>query len=150
MVKYEISKSGSVLYRIDDDNRTVEATIKCNPCDPQLLFDSQLYRHILGNGDGVVDNLEFAPNKFKIAVAYTGRSKCHPDDIFDVEYGKRLALLRAKEKYQKAVEKKLFSISQWISTLCGRVSNLYSKHYRALLDTYSDLYQIEKSKEMYN
>ena len=147
-MKYETSKSGSVMYEIDSENRTVKATIACNPSDPQLMFNSQLYKLILGEGDRVVDELGYSPKKFQIARSYAGIAKCHPDDKFDAEVGKRIALLRAKEKYQRAVDNKLFKISWWISELASRAENFRLNHLYSYYETIDDLCDIEEDKRM--
>lgn len=41
---------------------------------------------------------------------YTGIARCMPDDEWDEEYGKKLALLRAKQKRGKAVNKVLHMV----------------------------------------
>lgn len=139
----EISKSTNVVYYIDRDNGEVIARIKCDEDDPQHVFDSQLIKHACGIGLGPVQEMDISIFKYRIKSEYVGKAKCHPDDEFDVEFGKRLALLRAKQKYLKAMESKMYEINEWIQELAERTNNLYLRQYRQRIDNGSDLYTCE-------
>lgn len=143
-MRVEYSKSRNVVYTIDEANGTVMAKLLCHAEDPQLLFDNQLFKHILGNDMGPVQESDIFPIKFQIKNEYIGKAKCHPDDKFDIEFGKRLALLRAKSKYLRAIEHKMFLINDWIYDLSERTNELYLKQYRYYIDNNSDLYILEQ------
>ena len=57
--------------------------------------------------------LKYAPSIFyswdlcKIPDVFSGVARCAPEDEFDVEYGKKLALIRAKRKRGQAINKSL-------------------------------------------
>ena len=139
----EISKSSNVVYYIDEDKGEVIARIKCDEDDPQRVFDSQLVKHACGIGLGPVQEMDISLFKYRIKNEYVGKAKCHPDDVFDIEIGKRLALLRAKQKYLNAMESKMYEINEWVQGLAERANNLYLRQYRQLIDNGSDLYTYE-------
>jgi len=143
MEKYEVSKSGRVTYCIDEANRTVTATIFCNKDEPYHCVESQLYKSFLAEGAALkwVATIPNAPEKYSIKAEYVGKAVCHPGDMFDAEVGKRLALLRAQVKYNRAaykvlsafwhdvfqVEKRMFKLSQnAFHRYCGVTENLYT------------------------
>ena len=45
--------------------------------------------------------------RYTIEDTFVGVAKCSPDDTFDLEYGRRLALVRAKSKRGAAINKAL-------------------------------------------
>lgn len=134
MQTIEFSKSGNVVYTIDTDAKTVTAKIKCREEEPQNLFDGQLDRHICGSGLGVVDESDIFPAKFRIKTEYIGKAKCHPDDTFDINFGKMLALERAKQKRFIDMEYKCLLIYDWMKGLLERTKKVYTKQYRQLID----------------
>ena len=46
-------------------------------------------------------------SRYSIEHCYIGIAKCAPEDTFDEDYGKKLALLKAKEKRGKAINNAL-------------------------------------------
>lgn len=150
MIYYELSKSGNVAYKIDEENRTIEASISCDVYIPQSMINDLILKYINACGFGFLESAWFFPGSFNINKSYTGKSKCHPEDVFDVEFGKKLALLRAKWKYQRAIEKKLELIAKWFSELNNKVDKLYMSQSRMLIDVCSELYQTEKETGLYD
>lgn len=149
MQRIEFSKSGNVVYHIDTDKKTVIAKIKCSVSEPQQLFDSQLSKHICGTGLAVVGDqwtFDYCAPKVCINSEYVGTAKCHPDDEFNEDFGKRLALIRAKKKYLDAMEKKMLVIKDWIFDLAIRTNDLYMNQYRKYIDCNSDLYMLLATK----
>ena len=144
-MKIEYSKGGNIEYRIDEENRTVTAILYCSYRDPQMLFDKVVKNYIKGNGIGPVavgwDNEKYYINDY-----YVGKAKCHPDDTFDVEFGKRLALARVKQKYQRAVNKSIYEMHKYIGWLYKTVIDFSMKHYRKDIDYSCALNAIESEK----
>ena len=147
---YELSKNGNVVYKIDGENRTIEASISCDVHTPQLMLNDSVLKYIEACGFGLIESAWFFYERFDINKSYTGKSKCHPEDVFDVEFGKRLALLRAKRKYQRAVEIKLELIAKRFSELSNKVDKLYMDQSRMLIDVCSELYKTEKETGLYD
>ena len=148
-MKIEYSKGGNIEYRIDEENRTVKAILYCSYRDPQMLFDKVVKNYIKGNGTGPVavgwDNEKYYINDY-----YVGKAKCHPDDTFDVEFGKRLALARVKQKYQRAVNKSIFNMHNYVYKLYKAIFDYSMKHYRKDIDYSCALSAIESEKRNAN
>jgi len=136
MQMIEFSKSGNVVYYIDTDSKTVVAKLRCHEDDPMTLIGSQLMKQTSGDGFGPLElaAYPFFFEEFKIQNDYIGKAKCHPDDEFDIDFGKRLALLRAKQKYLNAVERVLGKSARWIEDVGRRIDKLYLAHYRKAID----------------
>lgn len=149
MVKYEYSKNKDVVFQIDTDKKTVEAIIVCNQYSPQVCVGRELEKYMDSNGIGVFDEMNLPLQKYKINSRYVGKAKCHPNDTFDIEFGKKLALLRAREKFHRAMTHKLEDIHEWINGLQDRVTNRYNKCYRSLINTTCELFEIEKETGLY-
>lgn len=141
----EFSNSGNVVYYIDYNNKLVLARIKCNEDDPQLVFDSQFFKQCNGKGLGPLQEMDVAVHKYRIRRDYIGKAKCHPDDEFDVELGKRLALLRAKRKYLRAMENKMALIDTWMTEMCDRTHDICRSQYRQWIDNETELEKMEAS-----
>ena len=44
---------------------------------------------------------------------FVGKSKCSPDDVFDIEKGKKIAFKRAYAKYARAKSRELTHFKNW-------------------------------------
>ncbi len=60
-------------------------------------------------------------HKYFINDVFTGVAKCSPDDSFDLEYGKKLALTKAKASRGKAINN---AINLFIKNLNKSINNL--------------------------
>ena len=136
MQMIEFSKSGNVIYHIDTETKTVIAKLKCNENDPMTLIGSQLMKQTSGAGFGPLElaAYPFFFEDFKVRNEYYGKAKCHPDDEFDIDFGKRLALLRAKQKYLDAVERVLDKSNKWVEQVANRIDRLCMSQYRKVID----------------
>lgn len=136
MQMIEFSKSGNVVYHIDTESKTVIAKLKCHENDPMTLIGSQLMKQTSGAGFGPLElaAYPFFFDEFKVRNEYYGKAKCHPDDEFDIDFGKRLALLRAKQKYLDAVERVLDKSNKWVEQVANRIDRLCMSQYRKVID----------------
>ena len=136
MQMIEFSKSGNVVYHIDTESKTVVAKLKCHENDPMTLIGSQLMKQTSGAGFGPLElaAYPFFFEDFKVRNEYYGKAKCHPDDEFDIDFGKRLALLRAKQKYLDAVERVLDKSNKWVEQVANRIDRLCMSQYRKVID----------------
>jgi len=147
MKSIEYSKNGDVVFYIDTDKRTIVAVLKCQKDEPNTIYESQLDKLCASSSIQLQPSLDFYGVKHVlINDRFVGKAKCHPNDEFDIEYGKALALLRAKEKHQKALEAKLLMIDNTIKDFAKRMHRRYEKQYRALLDIRSQVYAKECEK----
>ena len=148
MRREEWSNGKRVRYIIDEEEKTVVAVLYAESDNALTMFDSMLLRMLDGNQGGPVcpNDFMFSKKNYRLnRNIYRGKARCHPNDTFDVEFGKRLALLRAQVKYHMAIEKKLSDIWCFMDDLHDNFEKVMNKHYRKYLDICSDLYAIEKS-----
>ena len=80
-------------------------------------------------------NSRFMPNKYLIDNVYTGVAKCAPEDTFDEEYGKKVALAKAKRKRGKAINR---AIRKYIMDTHRDLSNLTQYGYHELPELITD------------
>ena len=46
---------------------------------------------------------------------FVGKAKCNPDDVFDIEKGKKIAFKRAYAKYSRAKSRELTHFKNWLT-----------------------------------
>ena len=63
-------------------------------------------------------------SRYLINNVYVGMAKCSPEDEFDLEYGKRLALNRAKDKRNRAVSR---AIGRYVNDMKRVLDSLYER-----------------------
>lgn len=136
MQTIEFSKSGNVVYHIDTETKTVIAKLRCHENDPMTLIGSQLMKQTSGVGFGPLElaAYPFFFEDYKIRNEYYGKAKCHPDDEFDIDFGKRLALIRAKQKYLDAVERVLDESNMWVEEVSARIDKLWMSQCRKVVE----------------
>ena len=150
MVRKEMSKSGNVEFTIDEEKKVITATIKCSGSDAEKIFDSLLRKSFRGHGRiGFVFYHDGYKKNVCINKEYTGKAKCHQSDEFDIKFGKRLALLRAKNKYLRAVNNALYKMVSVMDDVHASAEKMFNKHYRYEIDNSSEIYRIEKETGLY-
>lgn len=77
-----------------------KGVIVCRLLDCEEIAISRIFKY-------VKISCIFNYDKYLINDVYTGVAKCSPEDTFNEEYGKKLALSRAKKKRGKAINKAL-------------------------------------------
>ena len=97
-----------VIFKVIPEHRIVKAEI--NDCEFDAI--SEFNRKFLAHS---TSSLTLAPanyydEKFMMPNTYSVVVRCHPDDEFDEEKGKRLALDRLADKYTKSLNKHLDNI----------------------------------------
>lgn len=126
----EKSKSGSVTWYINEETRTVVAKIQCNSFEVLDLVDKVIYQLTESQYSCTPNSPNEVPfyisarggKRFRIKDYYIGKAQCSPSDKFDVEFGKKLALLRAKQKYHFAVQKILIDYDMFLGNLFEAVA----------------------------
>ena len=81
------------------------------------------------------------PLKLKISLFHMnydecGKAKCHPNDKFDVEYGKKLARKRLLKKYSRMRYLFLKELDNYIASCLSIVSTKMDKYYLASEEAY--------------
>ena len=97
-----------VIFKVIPEHRIVKAEI--DNCEFDAIFEFN--RKFLAHS---TSSLTFAPTnccdeRFMMRPTYSVVVRCHPDDEFDEEKGKRLALDRLADKYTKSLNKHLDNI----------------------------------------
>ena len=112
-----------VKYVVDEANRVVVAEIEGVDLDAQAklnnkiipVVSSKLKVHSISKGswdpwgDSVTDEF-IMPYKLR-AVA-----RCHPEDTWDIEKGKQIALKKLDEKYEAAINKRINNFANVLSS----------------------------------
>lgn len=103
------NSDGNVSYSIDEEKGRVTATIHCGLYADARFIANKLIKYVnANNGQCPIRQAALYRPKRAMLTQYSGVAKCHPNDVFDVEFGKRLALARAQAKYHIALRKSLF------------------------------------------
>lgn len=141
-VRTEKSKGGNVKYIINEFDRTITAVLKVDKYEPQRIFEKAFIKRA-SEQDGIILRLpDFYDEAYTTKKYYEGVARCHPEDQFDVEFGKKLALERAKRKHFIAVARQVAEITTYIADLgCDMNKKLISicSHLHDCRDTIYDL-----------
>lgn len=122
----------NVVYHINKDKGVVVCILKCDTEEPQLIFESTLFK--IYRADNIRVCGIYDPNRnTKINEQYVGIARCSKNDTFDEEFGKKLALARAKVKKTYALQKQFF---KYIDAL-DQVNYIVGKKHDKLYSAYS-------------
>ena len=113
-----------VIFKVFPEHRVIKAEI--NDCEFDAIYEFN--RRFLAHSTPSLTlsachrrNEKFImPNTFSVVV------RCHPDDKFDEEKGKRLALNRLADKYTKSLNKHLENILNAIDESLYELANYLS------------------------
>lgn len=137
-----ITKSGNVTYYVNREKRTVVAVIKCSAGAPMNILDGVFDK--FENMNGNKNLLEVGFDNFYIKNAfvdnrYVGIAKCREGDIFDEEFGKKLALARAKAKKANAIHINFFKFIEQLDQLNYMAGKKYDELYRRWIDSQKEI-----------
>ena len=131
-IRKEQKEGSSIIYLIDEENKTVTAKIPANNAYLSVRYDCHKH-HFAPYGMWSVEK-EDRRNYI------IGKAVCAPEDTFDVEVGKKLARVRALKKFY-AIKMKAFDT----------IAAEYDGYLRAIEDymnyswlRYNDNLEIEK------
>ena len=110
LMNTKTDKTNNIKYLVCPEKRIVV----CLLSDCEDLACKKINKYI---------DAAFFWSDFKIKDTYRGIAKCDPRDTFDVEYGKKLALERAKKKRAKAVNKALDKYVAALKESINKISN---------------------------
>lgn len=74
--------------------------------------------------------VEFESDELMLKCTYKGVAKCHPEDEFNVEEGKKVAKAKLLEKYNKAFNKALMNATDILYVLFESISDVEEKYIR--------------------
>lgn len=140
--KNTVTKSGSVTYYVNLDKKTVVAVIECDTGTPLYIFDRMFDKFENMNGNKNLMDMHFDNFNIKNAFInerYVGVAKCHEHDTFDEEFGKKLALARAKAKKADAIHAKFFKFIEQLDELNYLAGKKSDELYRRWIDSQNEI-----------
>ena len=146
--KNVVTKSGSVTYYVNRDKKTVVAVIECDTGTPLYIFDRMFDKFENMNGNKNLLDIHFDNFYIKNAFInerYVGVAKCHEHDAFDEEFGKKLALARAKAKKAYAVNASFFEFVEQLDKLNYLVGKKSDELYRRWIDSQEEIADLLRS-----
>lgn len=151
--KNVVTKSGSVTYYVNRDKKTVVAVIECDIGTPLYIFNRMFDKFESTNGNKNLLDVHFDEPAFRNTIInerYVGVAKCHEHDTFDEEFGKKLALARAKAKKADAIHAKFFKFIEQLDELNYLAGKKSDELYRRWIDSQNEitdlLWSISKGK----
>lgn len=121
----------NVSYIVKADAGVVVAVLKTDPCETIDIFyntAASANRAIPARNRVAFIEANYVPSPLKNQ--YVGIAKCSKNDKFDVEFGKKLALTRAKLKKTKAIQKRF-----------NKYVDMMHKYYKAFEKKYDSIYR---------
>lgn len=127
----QVSNGGNVTYYINEEAGVVVAKIECMHREPDEIVESISWklRRSDSRMEGINTYLAGDNSRYELRPYYTGVAKCSPDDTFDIEVGKRIALARAQIKYHEALGDILLDIAESVSVFVQTIADRASREY---------------------
>jgi len=146
--KNVVTKSKNVTYYVNREKKTVVAVIKCDALTPLYILDKVFDK--LENVYGNHNLLEMSFDNYHVKNAlinerYVGIAKCRDSDTFDEEFGKKLALARAKAKKADAVYRNFFKFIEQLDKLNYLAGKKSDELYRRWIDSEAEVGELLKS-----
>lgn len=116
-----------VIYSVFPEHKIVVAEIRGCELDAVNIVNGRFVPHAtsaLHVGVNYYDERFVMPYKFK------GVAKCHEDDVFDVEVGKRIALNKLTETYHKSLNTHLWNYTKYLSDGVDNIVDYLEKRTR--------------------
>lgn len=135
VVVVEFSKGKNVKYIVNHKTKQVEAHLYVEACEPQDLFDKVLFSCLSQQKFTPIEDVDYMDSRSFTHPEYIGVAKCHPGDEFDVEFGKKLALARAKKKHNFALINRFTDLVNVVADLAERNLEMADKLYRRWIDS---------------
>lgn len=146
--KNVVTKSKNVTYYVNREKKTVVAVIKCDVLTPLYILDKVFDKFENANGNHNLLEMSFDNRHVKnvlINERYVGIAKCHDSDTFDEEFGKKLALARAKFKKVAAVYDNFFEFVDQLDELNYLAEKKSDELYSRWIDSEAEVEELLKS-----
>ena len=125
----------NVSYIIKADAGVVVAVLKTDPCETiDIFYNTLVSAHNTIPARNRVVNVEASFLTAPLKNQYVGVAKCSKNDKFDVEFGKKLALTRAKLKKTKAIQKRFDKYVDMMHEYYKAFEKKYDSIYREAID----------------
>lgn len=133
--KNTIYNSKNVTYYINYDKKVVVAVLKCDSETPIMIADNTIEK-----AKRDTDVLLVSPYVLnfdnRIKGQFVGIARCNENDVFDVEFGKELALARAKAKKAFAVRDAFYKYVEHLD----HINYIFGKKYDELCAKWRECY----------
>jgi hypothetical protein len=143
-----VTKSGNVTYYVNCEKKTVVAVVRCDVLTPLCILDRVLDKFENVNGNHNLLEMCFDDCHVRNALIndhYVGIAKCHEGDTFDEEFGKKLALARAKAKKADAIHAKFFKFIEQLDNLNYLAGKKSDELYRRWIDSQEEITELLQS-----
>ena len=139
-----VTKSGNVTYYVNREKKTVVAVIRCDYETPLYIFDRVTDK--LNKTDVISIGFEnFNIKNALINERYVGVARCHESDTFDEEFGKKLALARAKAKKAYAVNASFFEFVEQLDKLNYLIGKKSDELYHRWINSQEEITELLQS-----
>lgn len=119
-------KMENVRYSVVKDRGIIRASIIGCKYDALREFNKRFVAHSTSAMWTWVDKDDsrfVMPHKFSVTI------KLHPDDVWDENKGKNIALRRLAEKYNRSLDKHLLNIYKALTKSMGKMETYLSDHH---------------------
>lgn len=119
----------NVVFHIDKENKVVVAVLKSDPNELFEMTSNMIDKFNKTHKKCGID-CDMSWNFPDLNCEYVGIARCSENDEFNEEFGKKLALARAKIKKAYAIQKNFFEITNWLDDFYIYMSSRDEKLYR--------------------
>ena len=117
-------KNRNVEFKVIEDKRIVIATIKGIEYDPIRVFNKKFIAHSSSD----LELSAWRNQKFHMPYSMKAVARCCPDDEFDVEKGKQIALKKLTEKYNNSLDKHMYHIANAMKKSLEKTESYMKAH----------------------
>ena len=146
--KNVVIKSKNVTYYVNREKKTVVAVIQCDVLIPLYILDKVFDKFENANGNHNLLEMSFDDCHIRNAFInerYIGIARCHNGDTFDEEFGKKLALARAKAKKADAIHRNFFKFIEQLDKLNYLAGKKSDKLYQRWIDSEAEVGELLRS-----
>ena len=99
-----------VEYKVIPEKRIVIANIYGTEHDAIDIFNGKFFANTTSALSIVREYWNHDNGRFTMPRSFKAVARCHPEDVFDEEKGKKIALNKLSEKYNRSLDKHLANI----------------------------------------
>lgn len=114
-----------VHFQVFPESGVVKATIRNCRLDAIETFNNKFLAHSTSCLYMGVDKMD---ERYLMPHSFSAIAKCSPEDEFDVERGKLIAISRLSEKYEKALNKRLARYLMNLDKSLAKMDEYFKTH----------------------
>lgn len=119
----QVSGGGNVTYYINEEAGVVVAKINAEEYEPFNVAESVITKlRKADEHNAPYDVFYCGGHGLMLDKSYVGVARCSPEDKFDLETGKRIALARAQVKYHTALHDSLYEIAMYFMEIGASIN----------------------------